>query len=92
MTASAQNSAAEAAWAAGTRVAIGRTNDAWIAELAIPLDAFGPAAAQRLWGINFIRHTPYGDESSSWSEAPRHFWDPRTLGTMILNSAAAQPK
>ena len=88
---SAAADAADASWAAGTKVAIARTADAWIAELAIPLAALGPAGREKMWGINFIRHTAAGEESSSWSEAPRHFWDVRTLGTMLVENAAATP-
>jgi hypothetical protein len=80
---------ADASWAAAARVAIARTGDAWIAELAIPLAPFGAAGQEKIWGVNFIRHSTAGAESSSWSEAPRHFWDLRTLGTLILDGSPA---
>ena len=76
-------------WSVQPAVAIGRSGDTWIAELAIPLASFGPGGRERLWGVNFIRHTVPGGETSSWSEAPRHFWDLRTLGTLVLRPGPA---
>jgi len=56
----------------------------WIVEAAIPLDAFGPAGLAEFWGINFARFATQGQESSSWSAAPRYYYDPRNLGTMWM--------
>jgi hypothetical protein len=59
----------------------------WSVEMAIPFAAFGPAADSRLWGVNFTRFATQGSEASSWSGAPRYFYDPRNLGTMFVNRA-----
>lgn len=56
----------------------------WTVELAIPLAAFGQDAKASLWGVNFTRFATQGSEASSWSAAPRYFYDPKNLGTMLI--------
>ncbi len=73
-------------WRPDARVAIGRPDGAWSVELAIPLAAFGAAGEAAYWRVNFTRTSPRGAESSSWSGAPRSFYDPRNLGTMFPGS------
>jgi len=78
------------AWPVSASVAVGRMKDAWTVELAIPLSAFGEKGRARFWGINFTRFATQGAEASSWSGAPRYFYDPRNLGTMFI--APAEPR
>jgi len=73
-----------APWPVRARVAVSRQKDFWAVELAIPLSAFGPAGQKPFWGVNFARFATQGAEASSWAEAARYFYDPRSLGTMIL--------
>ena len=60
-----------------------QTADGWTAEVAIPLSAFGEAAANRVWGINLARREPIRGEYSDWARAPRYCYDPRTLGNLV---------
>jgi len=71
-------------WPVNAKVAVTRDDRRWVVELAIPLEAFGPAGQSTFWGINFARFAHQGQESSSWSAAPRYFYDPRNLGTMWM--------
>jgi hypothetical protein len=71
-------------WPVDIRVATARNDRGWTVELAIPLSAFGENRKD-LWGVNFIRNRPEGPETSSWNHAPRYYYDPRNLGTLILN-------
>lgn len=71
-------------WPADIKVALGEQGQTWIVELAIPLSAFGPDAAQPFWGVNFTRFATVGAEASSWAPTPRYFYDPKSLGTMFL--------
>ena len=71
-------------WPVAAQVAVSREGKVWIVELAIPLEAFGPAGKERLWGINFARFSYQGQESSSWSGAPRYYYAPQNLGTMWM--------
>jgi len=78
-------------WAPFASVAIAERPGAWTAELAIPLAAFGDGANEALWRVNFTRFATQGAEASSWSGAPRYFYDPRNLGTMLMGPAAGGP-
>jgi hypothetical protein len=69
-------------------VAIAERPGAWTVELAVPLSAFGDGAKEAFWRANFTRYATQGAEASSWSGAPRHFYDPRNLGTMFMAPAA----
>ncbi|MFQ5411648.1 MAG: hypothetical protein ACE5EC_05100, partial [Phycisphaerae bacterium] len=60
-----------------------RTAQGWSAELGIPISTFGPAAANRVWGINLARLDPAHGEYSDWARAPRYCYDPRTLGNLV---------
>ncbi len=77
---------AVAPWPAAASVAIGSQDSAWTVEVAIPLASLGPDAQSAFWRVNFMRHSPQGDESSSWSGVQRYFYDPRNLGTMFVGS------
>ena len=78
-------------WPVAASVAIGRQDKLWVVELAIPLEAFGDKADSTFWGINFTRFATQGDEASSWSGAPRYFYDPRNLGTMFITPLTPPP-
>ncbi|MBN2448080.1 MAG: DUF4091 domain-containing protein, partial [Phycisphaerae bacterium] len=72
-------------WNAGARVAIGQDRDAWIVELAIPLDSLGSAAREnRIWGLNIARLDARRGEYSSWSGARGHCYSPQSLGNVIF--------
>jgi len=73
-----------APWPVEIQVAVARHADLWVVEMAIPLSSIPEAEVKRFWGINFTRFATQGCEASSWSEAPRYFYDPRNLGTMFL--------
>ncbi len=56
----------------------------WAAEIAIPIAVFGAeAASRRVWGFNIARLEPKRGEYSDWARAPRHCYDPRTLGNLV---------
>jgi len=73
-----------APWPVEIQVAVARHADLWVVEMAIPLSSMPEAEVKRFWGINFTRFATQGCEASSWSEAPRYFYDQRNLGTMFL--------
>jgi hypothetical protein len=72
-------------WPVAASCAVHKGDKFWSVEMAIPFSAFGPAGDSRLWGVNFTRFATQGCEASSWSGAPRYFYDPRNLGTMFVN-------
>lgn len=72
------------AWPVAASVSVKQSSDLWTVEIAIPLEAFGDQGKAALWGINFTRFATQGGEASSWSGAPRYFYDPRNLGTMFI--------
>ena len=71
-------------WPVAVFVAVHKGDDFWSVEMAIPLSAFGNEANAKFWAVNFTRFATQGAEASSWSEAPRYFYDPRNLGTMFI--------
>ena len=71
-------------WPASVSLAVGKQNDVWIVELAIPRSAFGQAGNETFWGVNFTRFATQGAEASSWSGSPRYFYDLKNLGTMFV--------
>ncbi len=77
-------------WSAAASVAVSRQKDVWIVELAIPRSAFGSAGKESFWGINFTRFATQQSEASSWSGAPRYFYDPASLGTLLLTPRTLQ--
>jgi len=79
-------------WPAAVKAAIGRYKDHWTVELAIPLSAFQQRSAGGYWRVNFTRFATADAEASSWSGAVRYFYDPGSLGTMILLPPAAGPR
>ncbi|MBI5763057.1 MAG: DUF4091 domain-containing protein [Planctomycetes bacterium] len=71
-------------WPAGEPAyAVQRTAYGWTAELAIPLQSFGKAAAESVWGLNITRLEPTRGEYSDWARVPRHSYNPRCLGNLI---------
>lgn len=76
-------------WATTTRVAIGRTESFWMAELAIPLSQFGLEGSARVWGINIARFDAAAHEPSSWAEPSRYYYHPGATGTLLLLDAQA---
>jgi len=75
-----------AGWAAAAKVAVSRQADAWFVEIAIPRWSFGPNGGASEWGVNFIRYDTGAAEASSWVHAPRHYYDRRGLGTLLMES------
>jgi len=73
-------------WAADIAAAVGRQDGAWTVELAIPRTAFGQAGQQAAWGVQFARFATQKAEASSWTGAPRHFYNPGNLGTLLVPS------
>ena len=71
-------------WPATLSAAAGVYRDYWVAEIMVPLAAFGPDGAKGVWGVNFARFATQGAEASSWAGAARYFYNPRELGTMIM--------
>jgi hypothetical protein len=63
--------------------AVVRTPYGWSAELAIPLAALGRPGRGTVWGLNLARVEPQRGEYSDWARAPRHCYDPRTLGNLL---------
>jgi hypothetical protein len=72
------------AWAAAITSAVGVYKDFWVAEIAIPLSAFGGDGDADVWGVNFARFATRGAEASSWTGAARYFYNPRELGCMTV--------
>ena len=79
-------------WSPAATVAIGRQNGAWTVEMSVPLAAFGEDGKAAFWRANFTRYATQGAEASSWSGAPRYFYDPRNLGTIFMGAAAASER
>lgn len=73
------------AWQSGARVAAQITRDAWVVELALPLDSLGPAARRNpIWGLNVTRLDSRRGEYSSWSGARGHCYSPQRLGNLMV--------
>ena len=73
------------AWPSGARVAVRVERDAWVVELAVPLDALGPQARHNpLWGFNVTRLDARRGEYSSWSGARGQCYLPQSLGNLIM--------
>lgn len=73
-----------AAWLCRGELACTRFSDGWIAELRVPVGAFGPAVSlRRIWGVNVGRYQQRLGEYSSWSAARRHLYAARSLGNVI---------
>jgi hypothetical protein len=71
-------------WPVEAQLAVKRHDGLWVVEMTIPLSSMPGGATESFWGVNFTRFATQGCEASSWSEAPRYFYDPRNLGTMFL--------
>ncbi|HNX26636.1 MAG TPA: hypothetical protein PKK48_04440, partial [Phycisphaerae bacterium] len=68
----------------GTVAAVSRGDDFWIAEIKVPRKNFGEHGDEPFWGVNFARFATSTQEASSWAGAERYFYDPQSLGTLIL--------
>ena len=73
-------------WPVGARLAVAKRPKMWTVEMAIPISSMPGAENERFWGVNFTRFATRGAEASSWSGAPRYFYDPRNLGTMFFGA------
>ncbi len=72
-------------WAVDLDVAVRSEDDQWMAELRIPLAAFGVDAARRsVWGFNVTRFDADSEEFSTWSAAAGNAYDPVSLGNLWL--------
>jgi hypothetical protein len=72
-------------WPSGAHVAAGVTREAWVVELALPIDALGPAARRNpIWGLNVTRLDSQRGEYSSWSGARGHCYSPERLGNLMV--------
>ena len=72
-------------WPVDIEVATGTAPDRWMAELRVPLSAFGPVAPeQTIWGFNITRWDAVNEEFSTWSGATRNAYDPLSLGNLYL--------
>lgn len=72
-------------WTADVRCATRVTSRSWIAEVSIPLAAFGPEARQsRIWGLNVTRLDARRGEYSSWSGTQGQCYAPDRLGNVVL--------
>lgn len=72
-------------WAADVRVAVQIHPDRWVAEVRVPLEAFGPhPAGGPIWGINLTRFDLGHQEFSNWSGAAHNVYDPLALGNLAL--------
>jgi hypothetical protein len=72
-------------WSAGIQVAAQRDRDAWRLEVAIPLEALGPAARRSaVWGVNVTRLDARRGEYSSWAGHGGLLYAPEALGNLLL--------
>ena len=78
-------------WPVAVQLAVGKHDKLWVVEMAIPLSAMPGAEKQQFWGVNFTRFATQGAEASSWSQAPRYFYDPRNLGTIFFPPLESKP-
>ncbi len=76
---------ASAPWLVDARVASSVKREAWVVEIALPIDALGEAARRdRIWGVNVARLDAARGEYSSWSGARDHCYSPQTLGNLVI--------
>lgn len=69
--------------ASRTRLAVGRNDLGWTAELRIPRETFGHVASS-YWGMNVTRYATQGAEASNWAGAERYYYAPQSLGTLFV--------
>jgi hypothetical protein len=74
------------AWPADAEVATDAVPGRWMAELRIPLAAFGDhtAAEHVIWGLNITRNDGPREEFSNWAGAVGNAYDPLSLGNLYL--------
>jgi hypothetical protein len=72
-------------WRSGARVSIGEGENAWTAEVAIPLGAIGLGRlGNQVLGVNITRLDSRRGEYSSWSGARGRCYDPAALGNLVV--------
>jgi hypothetical protein len=72
-------------WQCNATVAVTQTPQAWVVELAVPLEALGSQHRRtNLWGINILRLDARRGEYSSWSGARGFTYLPTKLGNLIM--------
>ncbi|MFO0839716.1 MAG: hypothetical protein U1D55_14470 [Phycisphaerae bacterium] len=77
--------AASVDWPARARVAARVGRDAWIVELAIPIESLGKDASRGgIWGVNVTRLDARRGEYSSWSGARGLAYENESLGNLIV--------
>ncbi len=60
-------------------------DDAWVAEIAIPLDAFPESyRTGSVWGFNVARFDYAAQQYSNWAGAVGNVYDPRALGNLTI--------
>ncbi len=73
-------------WPADIQVATRRRAGRWVAEVSIPLKAFGPLAdTTSTWGVNFTHTRGHQREYTNWAEARWNVYNPTTLGNMSFS-------
>jgi len=72
-------------WPVDLDVATHITDGRWMAEMRIPLDAFGTVGTDHaVWGFNLTRFDAATQEFSTWSGAVGNAYDPLSLGNLCL--------
>jgi hypothetical protein len=76
----------DAAWNSTWESAVGEEEDAWTAEIRIPLSQIrvNPSADSQTWGVDFIRRRATAGERSIWA------WRPRTVNGRVSRFAQLQ--
>ncbi|NOX59233.1 MAG: hypothetical protein GXP29_10295, partial [Planctomycetes bacterium] len=60
-------------------------DDAWVAEVAIPLDAFPESfRSAAVWGFNVARFDYADQQYSNWAGAVGNVYDPQSLGNLTI--------
>ncbi len=60
-------------------------DDTWVAEIAIPLDAFPENhRAESVWGFNVARFDYASQQYSNWAGAVGNVYDPQALGNLTI--------
>jgi hypothetical protein len=72
-------------WPVDLAVSVRSESGRWMAELRIPIAAFGEHAGSRpVWGFNVTRFDAANEEFSTWSGATGNAYDPYALGNLWM--------
>ena len=72
-------------WPAGVEIATAVLPGRWMAEMRVPLAAFGNVPSQHIvWGFNVTRLDAARQAFSTWSGARGNAYDPLSLGNLYL--------